>query len=128
MQAVASLLNADGGAVFVGVTDAGDPVGLELFDFKQADTTTIDKFEAKLRNTLKTRLDLSPLSPSIEIVTEPVSGVTLTRIEVKPWGGDTPVYVDKSILVVRDGNQKHTLVGKDAAQWIAARTKRAAEI
>lgn len=31
--AVASLLNADGGTVWVGVTDAGEPRGLEIHDF-----------------------------------------------------------------------------------------------
>ncbi|MBV9868792.1 MAG: putative DNA binding domain-containing protein [Abitibacteriaceae bacterium] len=119
LEAVASMLNADGGKVFIGVTDSNNPVGLEQFDLKQADTPNVDKFELKLRNTLGTRLGLSPLPPFITIDVEPVAGVTLARIEIKPH--PEPVYIDRSTLVVRAGNQKNTLTGPDATKWIQQR-------
>lgn len=122
LEAVASLLNADGGVLFIGVTDAGDPVGLDVYDLKQPATPNADKLELAIRNTLSGKLGLSPLAPLVSVALEPVGGVTLARVEVKP--SREPVYIDKTILVVRDGNQKHTLTGPAATKWILERAAR----
>ena len=119
MEAVASLLNADGGVLFIGVTDAGDPVGLDVHDLKQPNVSTPDKLALQIRQMLSSKLGLPLLEPLISMRIEPVEGVTLCRVEVKP--SPEPIYIDKTTLVVRDGNQKRTLTGPDLTDWIKQR-------
>jgi len=119
VEAVAGFLNGDGGVLFVGVSDAGEPVGLG-FDLSQHDTPNIDKLVLKMRQKFETSLAVRPLR-GVRIETEPIGGTTLMRIEVAPLRGATPIYADNRELYVRDGNRTLKLEGAAAARWIAER-------
>lgn len=119
VEAVTGFLNGDGGVLFVGVSDAGEPVGLG-FDLLQHDTPNIDKLVLKMRQKFETSLAVRPLR-GVRLETEPIGGTTLMRIEVAPLRGATPIYADNRELYVRDGNRTLKLEGAAAARWIAER-------
>lgn len=101
-EAVAGLLNENGGVLFPGVSDAGDPVGL-AHDFSLVGTPHADKLQLKVRGALEAHLDLRPLQ-NLGFAVEEVAGAWLARITINPLRGATPVYVDEKELIVRDGN------------------------
>lgn len=81
VKAVCAFLNGEGGTLLIGVSNAGEPTGLED-DIRQfSNRQTIDGFESRLRDALMVGLD--PESSHLVTITFPVvRGVQICRVDV----------------------------------------------
>ena len=122
--AVASLLNTQGGYVYVGVNDDGVPVGLER-DFSLIhDGGNNDKLEMQIRAALNKNLsNYETVSHFIEITFPSVTGIEICEIKIKP--SSEPIFLkttNYSVSInnsntnrhfddfyIRDGNGKRLL-------------------
>lgn len=117
VQSVAAFMNSrDGGALLIGVGDAGDIVGLAE-DFQAADSkkSNRDGYELFLRNVLSSELGGNH---DYAISFHTVAGKEICRIAVEP--SSKPVYV-RGEIYIRAGNQKRKLSAKEAIDYAATR-------
>lgn len=120
LKTVAAFLNADGGALIIGVSDAGDIKGLQrdLALFGKANAN-YDKLELKLRNLFRDRLDPNPLG-GIKIGFEHLPEGDVCRIDAEPQPDIT--HVDGKEVYVRVGNRTEKLEGAALTRWIRERS------
>lgn len=125
-KTVAAFLNSDGGALLIGVDDAGTPLGLDA-DLATLRTPDVDRYELWLRDLMTT--SLGPTAAVLvsvdfaDVETESGSG-TVCRLEMA--ASPQPVYLrpGKSAppeLWVRSGNSTRQLVVDEAADYVMQR-------
>ena len=117
LKTIAAFLNTDGGTLLIGVSDSGEIKGLDL-DLKLCRKPTVDSFELKLRDLLKSRVK-APLG-SIEIIFEPFPEGDVCRVNVTPSAA--VAFVDGKDVYVRDGNRTEKLEGAALIAWSQGRS------
>lgn len=122
--AVASMLNTNGGYVYVGVNDDGKPIGLERDFSLIEDGGNNDKLERRIRDALNKNLsNYETVSHFISITFPTVNGIEICEIKVKP--SSEPIFLKKTSyqvsisgsnvsrrfddFYIRDGNGKRLL-------------------
>lgn len=120
LKTIAAFLNADGGTLLIGISDAGDVRGLQK-DYALCNKHDKDGLEQKLRSLLASRFQPSPIG-HIEIHFEVLSDGEICRIDVKPWPAPEVVHFDKEVYL-RDGNVTRKLEGPDLTSWVSRRAQ-----
>lgn len=114
VEAVAGFMNAYGGTLILGVSDAGEILGLAE-DMKAADAKkpNADGYELWLRNFLRSSLGAEN-TKQIAFTFHTAEGKPVCRIAVKP--APQPVFLDGK-LFVRQGNQTPELNAQEATAY-----------
>jgi hypothetical protein len=126
LRTIAAFLNSEGGTLYIGVNDHGEPVGLEGDFALIADASPCDVFEGKLREAVKNCLDPLPLN-GVGIAFDENEGRILCLVTVAAAPGVTYlVHKDASgqtqeSVFVRDGNRTIELRGRDRDQFVLSR-------
>ncbi len=121
VKTVAAFLNSKGGTLFIGVNDAGIPVGIEpdLRTFSARQNT--DGYEQFLRQLLVNALGVAQ-SAGVEIRFPDVDGKSVCMLRVPAAG--VPVYArngDGQAYFVRVGNTTRSLSIEEAHRYIQQR-------
>lgn len=129
VKEIAAFLNADGGILYIGVDDKGNPVGMAddyaylnegNDDFNESYKNTTDSYELKIRNAVCLSLGTrASLNLGFEFP-EKYAG-TVCVIHIKPL--KRPVFYKGVCLYVRTGNQKKLLKGDDMLFFIHSQHK-----
>ncbi len=125
VKTVCGFLNADGGTLFIGVDDGGQPLGLEpdLKTFAK-DNRDLDHYELTLRTMLDENLS-QPTVQTVYIEFPEVQGVRICRVAVAPSVG--PVYARPEKATkgskhtdfwVRTGNATKALDPENIVQYV----------
>jgi len=85
LKTIAAFLNSEGGTLFIGVDNAGTPLGLELDGFKD-----LDQFGLHLNNVVKDSLGAT-IAATLQVTYPRINEKQICRIEVRP--SPTPVYL-----------------------------------
>lgn len=119
-KTVAGFLNADGGTLLIGVSDAGLAVGIDR-DLATLSKPTRDGFELFLRNLLNTSVG-ADVAARMGIIFEDIEGVTVCAVTVP--AASKPVWIktgaDQSFYV-RSGNSTQPLVGEQVHRYVGER-------
>lgn len=117
VKSVAAFLNSSGGTLFIGVSDAGEFLGVGA-DY--AVTKNADRFAAWLSgDLLGARIDLQIVSANVLVETVRVVDQDIVRVRVRP--SSTVAWVDNADLYIRNGNQTQKLHGRELQAHIARR-------
>ena len=124
-RSVAAFLNADGGALLVGVDDSGNVLGLDA-DLALMKSPDVDRFELWLHDFL-TRVIGAPAVALVRVTFPDVRGRTVCRIDVS--ASPRPVFVrlpkgEDMVFVVRLGNSSRQLGVADAIEYAADHFRR----
>lgn len=128
LRTIAAFLNSQGGDLYIGVNDKGEPIGLDL-DLEIKDPKPFDALEGRIREAIKNHLDPLPLNlvsitfikpldcPACLISVKPRAEVTYL-IRKDPSSGQ-PLEE----IYVRDGNRTLNLKGRDRDHFVLSRAK-----
>lgn len=111
-------MNGSGGVLLVGVTDAGEVLGLDR------DLATFgnswDRFEAWINGSLLGKcLGSNLVSRLVKVHFQGVRGVQVAVIEVDE--SDIVAWVDDEHCFVRNGNQTNELKGRNLAAFVQSK-------
>lgn len=148
-RTLAAFMNADGGMLYVGVTDdkqirgiaddlailANSPASVAVHTVRFNDDgftygATEDKYELKLRAMVKAYLSSNAANYIKSVLVRPMGGKPVCRIEVKPCKPDEFVYffrrygqshVEVEDIYVRTGNQNTKLDGAARDEFVRKR-------
>jgi dnd system-associated protein 4 len=120
LKTIAGFMNALGGTLLIGVTDAGEPVGIDR-DLKtvQGRASGTDAFENWLTTLTETHLGTAAAT-DFSVRFERVGGAELCRVDIQQ-NVDGPVYCDvggEATLYVRTNNSTRKLDSKQATTYI----------
>lgn len=115
-EAVAALMNSNGGVLLIGMSDDKKILGIE-HEFAAANPAKADwdGYQLALIDVLQTRLSIPHPSHYITIAQLQVSGLLVCRIDVQQT--PEPVYVEKK-LHIREVNRTRELQGPDLVHYI----------
>ena len=117
-KTVAGFLNASGGTLVIGVTDSGQPVGLDR-DLSTLSKGNLDGYQLFLRNLLNSTIG-ADLCARIGIEFPRVDGVEVCALRIP--AAPRPVWIsnghDKSFFL-RSGNMTQPLDGEQAHRYIS---------
>lgn len=116
LKTIAAFLNADGGTLLIGVSDAGEVKGITR-DLQFVRGNNRDGFEQKLRSLINDHFDPSPLG-NVEIRFDDLQEGTVCQINVERIL--EPIAYDKDFYI-RDGNGTRKLEGRDVVDWLRQR-------
>lgn len=123
VKTVCGFLNAEGGALFIGVDDEGKSVGIDQDMLTLTSKPNTDGYELFLRQLLESGLSVSTAA-TVRIAFEPINGENTCIVTVAASG--RPVFSrpvkghgasDNSEFWVRIGNQTRQLHGDDMVQY-----------
>ncbi len=123
LKTVCGFLNAEGGTLFIGVDDDGNPIGIEQDVATLGSKANIDGYELFLRQLLETGLSVSTAG-TVRISFEPIGVDHICLVRASASG--KPVFArpakgqggaDMSEFWVRIGNQTRQLHGDDMVQY-----------
>ncbi len=124
VKTVAGFLNAQGGTLLIGVTDAGKVLGLET-DYGTINRRDRDGFENWLTGLLGGALGKSTLA-HVAVRFETFDGKDVCRLDVRPAAG--PVFVklgkSESDMYVRLNNSTRLLNTAEALEYVGVRFSR----
>ena len=128
IKTICAFLNAEGGQLYIGVSDSGQPLGLTGDFSLLKDSAKEDMFENRLREALKNHLEPIPLN-LVTISFPIISGVQVAKIDVKPRPRDVTYMLTKDPttgrlvdeVYVRDGNRTLALNGRRRDQFVISR-------
>lgn len=124
IKSVAGFMNADGGSLFIGVSDEGEPVGVER-DLKVVARNDLDGFENWIITLLEQAIG-GAATANATVEFPAVNGTTVCRVKVRPSG--SPVYVTvkgDDWFYVRLGNSTRRLPTREAIEYISQRWRSA---
>jgi predicted HTH transcriptional regulator len=110
-------MNAGGGSLFIGVSDAGKPMGIDR-DLKVIPRGDLDGFENWLTTLLENSIGGAATS-NVAVVFPKVNGSTVCQVVVRP--GASPTYVTvkgEDWFYVRLGNSTRRLPTREAVGYI----------
>lgn len=127
LRTIVAFLNTEGGVLYLGVGDDGNPKGL-LDDFALInDLAKEDVFENRLREFLKRWVDPIPLA-AVNVSFPEIAGIRVCQVVVRPRGDEVtyltmanPKTQEKDIVFVRDGNRTIALRGRERDRFILGR-------
>jgi len=124
LKTIAGLLNADGGTLLIGVSDAGEIKGIARDLRTMGRNANNDRFELKIRNFISGQN--SKFNPEatgkVSISFEELGEGTICRVDVEPFPKPEVLHFDDDVYV-RDGNQTLKLEGRALTDWIQRRTQ-----
>ena len=128
LRTIAAFLNSQGGELYIGINDKGEPIGLD-FDLSSSDPKPFDAFEGRIREAIKNHLDPLPLNLVSITFIEPWD-IPACLISVKPRPEVTYlIRKDPSSgqpleeIYVRDGNRTLNLKGRDRDHFVLSRAR-----
>ncbi|MBF6134771.1 DUF4357 domain-containing protein [Nocardia otitidiscaviarum] len=92
VRTVCGFLNADGGSLFIGVEDDGNPVGLEG-DMRSIKVPDLDKYELRLREMIENHLSTTTAA-TVRVEFPAVSGKKICQVIVTP--AIRPVFLKRT--------------------------------
>ncbi len=128
LKTICAFLNSEGGTLYIGISDDGNPVGIQGdFDLIK-DHSKHDSFENRLREFFKNHIEPIPLT-AVEISFPFISGIEICQVTVKQKPEEVTylVYRDPKTgqpaeeIFVRDGNRTISLKGRKRDQFILSR-------
>ncbi len=122
-RTIAGLFNHQGGDLLIGVTDAGEVVGVEN-DYRTLRHQDRDGFQRCVNDIVKTKLG-GDLCPLVHVVFHEVDGKDVCLVAVEP--APRPVYSDDgraTRLFVRTGNNTREFDAREAISYAATRWPR----
>ena len=148
-QTLAAFMNAEGGMLYVGVTDDKRIRGIEddlailtrtpdvvalhnshCNDVGFAYGATEDKYELKIRAIARAYLSHNAGACIKSVLVRPMGGKPVCRVEVVPCAADEFVYfygknnithTEEALIYVRNGNQNRFLFGEDRDNFVRKR-------
>lgn len=118
-KTVAGFLNSDGGTLFIGVDDAGNPTGLEN-DLSLGKAQDHDRYQLFLVDHLQRTLGKTAAT-LVSISFEPIAAVDVCRVDVE--ASDRPVFLDEpkgprtADFYVRIGNSTRRLLPDELLRY-----------
>ncbi|MCP9619922.1 DUF262 domain-containing protein [Nocardia otitidiscaviarum] len=91
-KTVCGLLNADGGSLFIGVEDNGNPVGLHG-DMRSINVSDVDKYELRVREMIENNLSTTTAA-TVRVEFPSISGKQVCQVIVMP--AVRPVFVTRT--------------------------------
>jgi len=120
VRTVAGFLNAEGGTLFIGVSDDGDAYGLEG-DIKLTGRKDLDGLENELNQLISSSVSKEISAAKIRISLPKFQGQTIAKVEVAK--ANSPVFMQTSRLqnkfYVRIGNATNTMSVESAFNYIS---------
>lgn len=116
-KTIAGFLNAEGGTLLIGVSDAGEILGIAN-DLATLSKRNTDAFEITLRNALGTYLGVE-VGPTVLVQFIEVDNSTVSKVSCPRYRA--PVFFhdgDRQEFYVRDGNQTRPLDVRACHQYI----------
>lgn len=132
VQTIASFLNSDGGTLYIGVDNAGYPIGLDgdfRFLFHGVDNYDIREAQDKynlmlqyhLRRLIGVTVDGLSLFPDyIRIEYEPIDNLWICRVIVNPFHG-TVLLKDRRLFIRKEGEKNEIKDPKEYKRFIERR-------
>ena len=117
LKTIAAFLNSQGGTLLVGITDAGEPVGLtrELDKFFKSSR---DEFLKHFKNIV--RRSIGPnFYPLLDYELDSVDGEPMLRVDCQP--SDEPCFIDSIDFYVRTNPATDKLDGQDMLEYVQRR-------
>lgn len=120
VRTVAGFLNADGGTLFIGVSDDGDAYGLEG-DIKLTGRKDLDGLENELNQLISSSVSKEVSAAKIRISLPKFQGRTVAKVDVAK--ANSPVFMKTSRhqnkFYVRIGNATNTMSVESAFNYIS---------
>ena len=120
IRTVAGFLNADGGTLFIGVSDDGDSYGIQK-DVELSGRGDLDGYELDLFSMLTNTLEKQIVARKVRISFPEHKGITIARVDVQK--SDEPVFANTSQareeFFVRIGNSTNRLSVQSAMGYVA---------
>jgi hypothetical protein len=120
VRTVAGFLNADGGTLFIGVSDDGEAYGLEG-DLKLTGRKDLDGLENELNQLISSAVSKEVSAAKIKISLPKFQSQTIAKIDVKK--ANSPVFMKTSRhqnkFYVRIGNATNTMSVESAFNYIS---------
>ena len=120
VRTVAGFLNADGGTLFIGVSDDGDAYGLEG-DIKLTGRKDLDGLENELNQLISSSVSKEVSAAKIRISLPKFQSQTIAKVDVAK--ANSPVFMQTSRLqnkfYVRIGNATNTMSVESAFNYIS---------
>jgi len=101
VKTVNGFLNSEGGTLLIGVSDPGEPLGLEL-DMKTRGLKDLDQYELRLSRALTDKLGRPPVAECVRVSFPEAKGSKICRVDVKP--SVYPVFISDEKFYVRNSN------------------------
>jgi hypothetical protein len=117
IKTIAGFLNTDGGELLVGVSDAGEILGVNE-EMSKFYSDSPDKYLQNVKNAIKERIG-EPSYPYIDYKLHEVDSALLLRVSCRR--SDEPVYVDDRDFYVRTNPATDKLEGPKQLQYIRQR-------
>lgn len=120
IRTIAGFLNADGGILFIGVSDDGNSYGIEK-DVELSGRGDLDGYELDLFSTLTNTMDKQVIARKVRVSFPDYQGVTIARVDVQK--SDEPVFANlknsKEDFYIRIGNSTNRLSVQSAMAYVA---------
>jgi len=120
IRTVAGFLNADGGTLFIGISDDGDSYGIQK-DVELSGRGDLDGYELDLFSMLTNTLEKQVVARKVRVSFPEHKGVTIARVDVLK--SDEPVFANtseaKEEFFVRIGNSTNRLSVQSAMSYVA---------
>jgi hypothetical protein len=116
LKEVAGFLNAEGGSLLIGVSNAGEIKGIAS-DLPHCNRQNTDGFEQKIRELIAAKLQPAPVG-TITVSFPVLPEGTVCQIDVPRSA--TVIHLENQVFL-RDGNTTRSLTGPNLTAWITAR-------
>jgi len=120
IRTVAGFLNAEGGTLFIGVSDDGDSYGIQK-DMELSGRGDLDGYELDLFSMLTNTLEKQVVARKVKVSFPEHKGVTIARVDIQK--SDEPVFAKTSEsseeFFVRIGNSTNRLSVQSAMSYVA---------
>jgi len=119
LKTIAGFLNADGGTLLIGVSDAGEIKGIARNLRDMGRNANNDRFERKTKNCISGRNGrFNPeATGKVNISFEELQEGIICRVDVEALLKSEVLHFDRDVYV-RDGNQTLKLEGRALTDWI----------
>lgn len=120
MKNVAAFMNTAGGALLIGVSDDGQPLGIES-DFAGLPKKNVDGWENTFNMAFNQMIG-AEMHHNVELAFEEIDGVTVCVVLVQP--SSTPCYLSfkgKEEFYIRTGNSSQPLSVRKATRYMQTR-------
>ena len=120
LKTVAAFLNTQGGTLLVGISDDGQPLGIQK-DLESLNNSE-DLFERHVTQALFNALGETVVSAYVRLAFGEIDGLRVCAVDVQP--SPEPAWLDEAgqdLFFVRTGNQSHTIRPRDVDSWMATR-------
>ena len=119
IRTVAGFLNAEGGTLFIGVSDDGNAYGIQT-DVEVTARGDLDGYELELFALLTNSISTDMVARKVRVTFPKFQGITICRVDVDK--SDEPVFANttrvKDAFFVRIGNSTQTMSVQSAMSYV----------